>query len=50
MNLYHNGIICLTNVNQKAKDDLGVGGINNFKSLFSPVGIYVNCKLLKLTF
>ena len=44
MNSYHNGIISLTIVNQKEKDSLGVEGINNFKSLFSPVGIYVNCK------
>ena len=44
MNLYHNGIICLTNVNHNTKDDLGVEGINNFKSLFSPVGISANCK------
>ena len=50
MNSYHNGIISLTIVNQKEKDSLGIEGINNFKSLFSPIGIYVNCKPLKLTF
>ena len=50
MNSYQNGIISLTIVNQKVKDGLGIEGINNFKSLFSPVGIYVNCKPLKLTF
>ena len=48
--MYHDYTTVVIHIKEYRNEGRGFCQINNFKSLFSPVGISANCKPLKLTF
>jgi len=45
--MYHDYTTVVIHIKEYRNEGRGFCQINNFKSLFSPVGIHVNCKTFK---